>query len=215
MSLGRRSWSMAAPAISKSLRCPSASGRRVGNLSGQLTRLALLLAGAPAPSSPPCSSCCVPPTHRWRRRCATPTRTPRRLTPTARSNGGLLAALNGWDRALCRDDCGDWCISGSRGSVHARGGCKAWVLCARSRSTRHWSATKARFSFCHLTQMVSTRDALKLLNLPTPKQAAAHPRCLGHPETDRNATRMRWRIGDPRLKRLVQPDIGSGGFLST
>src|SRR5262245_55834464 len=40
----------------------------------------------------------------------------------------LLAALNGWDRALRRDECGAWRITGSRGSIHTWGDSGSWIL---------------------------------------------------------------------------------------
>ena len=40
----------------------------------------------------------------------------------------LLTALNGWERALRRDECGAWRINGKHGTVHTRGDGKTWVL---------------------------------------------------------------------------------------
>jgi hypothetical protein len=39
----------------------------------------------------------------------------------------LLKALNVWDRAPWRDECGAWGISGERGSIHTWGDGKSWV----------------------------------------------------------------------------------------
>jgi hypothetical protein len=64
----------------------------------------------------------------------------------------LLAALGAWDRALRRDECGAWRIAGKQGSIHTWGDGKTWVLYVACRSERHWTATKARLSFCTVTQ---------------------------------------------------------------
>src|SRR5262245_37884638 len=45
----------------------------------------------------------------------------------------LLAALIGWDRALRRDECGAWRITGSRGSIHTWGEGESWALLAVGR----------------------------------------------------------------------------------
>jgi hypothetical protein len=42
----------------------------------------------------------------------------------------LIAALSAWDRALRRDECGAWCVSGERGSIHTWGDGKTWALYA-------------------------------------------------------------------------------------
>ena len=39
----------------------------------------------------------------------------------------LLAALGAWDRALRRDDCSAWCISGKTGSIHTWGDGRTWA----------------------------------------------------------------------------------------
>jgi hypothetical protein len=89
----------------------------------------------------------------------------------------LLTALNGWDRALRRDECGAWTITGSRGSIHSDG--NAWLLYVRGRSARHWSAMKARLSFCQLTQDGDDEGCLGLCRLPTPAQAESIRDALG------------------------------------
>jgi len=85
----------------------------------------------------------------------------------------LLAALNAWDRALRRDECGTWTIMGSRGTVHTWGDGKTWVLYVRCHSPRHWTATKTRLAFCKVTQDGEDEGCLRLSNLPTPDQAEA------------------------------------------
>jgi hypothetical protein len=83
----------------------------------------------------------------------------------------LLVALNAWDRALRRDECRAWTISGNTGTVHTWGDGRTWVLFVACRSVRHWTATKARLSFCHVTQDGDDEGCLRLFNLPTPDQA--------------------------------------------
>jgi hypothetical protein len=59
----------------------------------------------------------------------------------------MLKALGAWARALRRDECGGWRITGKHGSIHTWGDGKTWVLYSRGRSARRWSATKVRLSF--------------------------------------------------------------------
>jgi hypothetical protein len=47
-----------------------------------------------------------------------------------------LEALNAWDRALRRDECGAWRINGARGSIHTWGDGQTWVLWAWERRVR-------------------------------------------------------------------------------
>jgi hypothetical protein len=49
----------------------------------------------------------------------------------------LLTALNAWDRALRRDECGAWTIIGKQGSIHSWGDGKSWVLFVACRSAQH------------------------------------------------------------------------------
>jgi hypothetical protein len=62
----------------------------------------------------------------------------------------LLTALGGWDRALRRDECGAWTISGGRGSIHTYGDNASWILYVACRSTLHWTHTKRRLTFCEM-----------------------------------------------------------------
>src|SRR5262245_22994897 len=91
----------------------------------------------------------------------------------------LLAALNGWGRALRRDECGAWCIKGKCGSIHTWGDGATWVLYVACQSTRHWTATKDRLSFCDMTQDAEDEGCLRLHQLPTPDQAAVIRDALG------------------------------------
>jgi hypothetical protein len=83
----------------------------------------------------------------------------------------LLAALNASNSALRRDECGAWCIFGQRGAIHTFGDGKSWVVYVICRSVRHWTAAKARLSFCNLMQDGDDEGCLRLVNLPTPDQA--------------------------------------------
>jgi hypothetical protein len=84
----------------------------------------------------------------------------------------LLAALGAWDRALRRDECSAWCVSGKTGSIHTWGDGRTWVLFVMCRSARHWTATKQRLAFCTVTQDGDYEGCLRLHQLPTPDQAA-------------------------------------------
>jgi hypothetical protein len=91
----------------------------------------------------------------------------------------LLAALGAWDRALRRDECGTWTISGTRGTVHTWGDTKTWVLYVACRSARHWTATKEKLPFCTVTQDGDEEGCLRLNQLPTPGQATVIRDILG------------------------------------
>jgi hypothetical protein len=83
----------------------------------------------------------------------------------------LLVALNAWDRALCRDECGAWTLVGKQGSIHTWGDGKSWVLFVACRSAKGWTNTKRRLSFCTVTQDCQDEGCLRLHELPTPEQA--------------------------------------------
>jgi len=91
----------------------------------------------------------------------------------------LLAALNVWDRALRRDECGAWRIDGKHGSVHTWGDCKSWVLHVSCRSKLHWTATKKRLGFCEVAQDGDDEGCLRLQQLPTQQQASVIRDVLG------------------------------------
>lgn len=91
----------------------------------------------------------------------------------------LLAALNAWDRALRRDECGAWTIMGSRGTIHTWGDGKTWVLYVSCRSGQHWTYTKRNLSFCQVMQDCWDEGCLRLRQLPTPDQATAIREDLG------------------------------------
>jgi hypothetical protein len=91
----------------------------------------------------------------------------------------LLKALNAWDRALRRDECGAWTITGSRGTIHTWGDGRTWVLYVRCHSSRHWTATKARLAFCKVTQDGEEEGCLRLSHLPIAEQAEQIRDALG------------------------------------
>jgi hypothetical protein len=91
----------------------------------------------------------------------------------------LLAALNAWDRALGRDECGAWTLAGEHGSIHTWGDGKGWVLYIACRSARHWAATKAWLNFCQVTQDGEDEGCVRLSKLPTAEQAEVIRDCLG------------------------------------
>jgi hypothetical protein len=91
----------------------------------------------------------------------------------------LLTALNAWDRALRRDECGTWTIIGMRGTVHTWGDGRTWALYVACRSAQHWTWTKKRLTFCKVTQDGDDEGVLRLHRLPTPQEAEAIRDILG------------------------------------
>jgi len=120
----------------------------------------------------------------------------------------LLTALNGWDRALRRDDCGAWCIHGEKyhrrmpygGSIHTRGDGKTWVLYVRCRSALHWGWTKNKLAFSTVTQDGDDDGCLRLHQLPTPAQAEAIRDAVG--------IRKRRGISETERERLRAFNLG-------
>lgn len=91
----------------------------------------------------------------------------------------LIRALNAWCRALRRDECGAWCISGKHGSVHTWGDGRTWVIYVGCRSTMHRTHTKHRLAFCTVTQDCDKEGCLRLHQFPTPEQATLLREILG------------------------------------
>jgi hypothetical protein len=91
----------------------------------------------------------------------------------------MLAALNAWQRALLRDECGAWTISGKHGSIHTWGDQKTWVLHVCCQSVRHWTATKARLGFCRVTGDGDDEGCLRLHDLRSSEQAVIIRDVLG------------------------------------
>jgi len=106
----------------------------------------------------------------------------------------LLAALRAWHRALRRDECGAWCISGKHGRVYTWGDAKTWLLWVGCRSPMHWTYTKRRLTCCSVTQDAEEEGCLRLYALPTPDQADVIRDVLG--------IRKRTEMSSETLERL-------------
>jgi hypothetical protein len=91
----------------------------------------------------------------------------------------LIIALNAWDRALRRDECGAWHIQGKFGTIHTYGDGESWILYVACRSTRHWTATKTRLSSCTLNLDGEDEGCFRLHQLPTRVQATIIRDALG------------------------------------
>jgi hypothetical protein len=78
---------------------------------------------------------------------------------------GILSHLRGAFRALRRDECGDPCITGSRGTIRANSGViSVYVAC---RSARHWGfVKKSLIGFCTVTQDGDDEGVLRFDRLP-------------------------------------------------
>ncbi len=122
----------------------------------------------------------------------------------------LLAGLNASGRALRRDDCGAWYISGKHGSIHTWGDGKTWVLWVGCRSTRQWTATKKRLGFCEVTQDAEEEGCLRLHQLPTPEQAATVRDVLGIQKRREVSAAVRERLKAFAFERSTrsEPSLG-------
>src|SRR5262249_29053766 len=127
----------------------------------------------------------------------------------------LLGALGTWDRALRKDECGAWTISGTRGTVHTWGDNRTWVLFVACRSALHWTHTKKRLGFCKVTQDGGDNEGcLRLFDLPTPDQAEIIRDVLGIQKRREVSAEVLERLKafaferKPRSKTSVDPNIG-------
>jgi hypothetical protein len=109
----------------------------------------------------------------------------------------LLGALGAWDRALRRDECGAWSIHGQRGTIHTWGDGKTWAAFVACRSGRHWTATKAKLSFCTVTQDGDDEGVVRLHYLPTADEAEVLRDVLGVRK------RMQFDPGDLERRRAT------------
>src|SRR5262245_42550410 len=91
----------------------------------------------------------------------------------------LLAALGVWDRALRRDECGAWCISGNHGRAYTWGDGKTWVMHVTCQSSKQRTYARGRLGFCEVTQDCDWEGCLRLDGLPTADQAAVIRGLLG------------------------------------
>jgi hypothetical protein len=105
----------------------------------------------------------------------------------------LLSALGAWRRAMHRDACNAWCISGANGCIYTWGDGKTWVMFIRCRSLRHWGATKRRLGFCEITQDCEQEACLRLHRLPSLGEATVIREVLG--------IRKRAELGPAELER--------------
>jgi hypothetical protein len=118
----------------------------------------------------------------------------------------FLAALNGWDRALRRDECGCWCILGRTGRIYTAK-FDSWLIFISCHSRRAWTAVKARLAFCQL-RVDGDEEGILKLHLPTPEQADAIRYVLGLRK------RMEFTPDDLERRRAsvsrLSPALGSG-----
>jgi hypothetical protein len=83
----------------------------------------------------------------------------------------LRVVLNGARNALRRDECGDWAITGSRGTIRAVGG--GFMVYIGCRSALHWThARKQLAAFAQVRQDGHDEGVLALTRMPTPEEAA-------------------------------------------
>jgi hypothetical protein len=98
----------------------------------------------------------------------------------------LVEALGCWDRALRRDECGDWRINGKLGHIYAvpgtlddakREGFQIYCRCAEEfeepTSSQGWTWAKKVLSFCEVVNDGDDEGMLFLARLPNPEEAAA------------------------------------------
>jgi hypothetical protein len=82
----------------------------------------------------------------------------------------LVAAIDASPRALRRDPCGDYMITGKLGHICADG--HGFLLYVSTReSPRRWTMVKRRLAFCQLNQDGDDEGCLRLDRLPRPEEA--------------------------------------------
>ena len=115
----------------------------------------------------------------------------------------LLTALNAWERALRRDECGAWTISGRHGSIHTWGDGKRWVAYANPQSTvdpdgspRAWNSAKRTLAFLTVTQDGDVDGCFHIEQLPTPEEATLIRETLG--------IRKRMEVSPETIERLAR-----------
>jgi len=84
----------------------------------------------------------------------------------------LLIALDAAPSQLRRDECGWWIIGGRHGVINTWGDGKTWGFFVRCRSKQHWTFTKRRLAFMTVTQDGDDEGCLRLVQLPSPQEAA-------------------------------------------
>jgi hypothetical protein len=107
----------------------------------------------------------------------------------------LLAALGAWDRALRRDECGAWTITGERGSIHTYGDASTWIIFVSCRSDKHWTWLRKKLeAFCTTLLDCDSEGTLHLHRLPTDAEATVLREELG--------IRKKQEISDETRERL-------------
>lgn len=91
----------------------------------------------------------------------------------------LLKALGVWDRALRRDECGDWRISGRTGWIITWGDGNTWCVVVGAPTARAWGFVKKSLDFAQSTQDGDNEGVFRLRHLPNPAQARPLRRALG------------------------------------
>jgi hypothetical protein len=94
----------------------------------------------------------------------------------------FLNAIDAAPRALRRDGCDDWHITGKHGHIYVDGGGYLIVI-TTDESARRWGNIKRNLPLCKVTQDGDDGGALRLDRLPSPHEA----------EIIRNATGIRKR----------------------
>ena len=90
----------------------------------------------------------------------------------------LVASIDASARALRRDQCGDYMITGKLGHIFDDG--QGFLLYVSTReSPRRWTLVKRRLAFCHLNQDGDDEGCLRLDRLPKPKEAESIREALG------------------------------------
>jgi hypothetical protein len=125
----------------------------------------------------------------------------------------LLVALNGWDRALRRDDCGVWTIIGNTGSIHTWDS-KSWVLFVTCRSVRHWTSIKKQLSFCAVTMDGDDEGCLRLHQLPTADQASIIRDVIGLQKKRNVSAAERERLRALAFEKKLHSKAVSGAFVA-
>jgi hypothetical protein len=110
-------------------------------------------------------------------------------TPLSRLRAGdridlerVRSHLHAAFKALRRDECGDPCITGSRGAIRANSGViSVYVVC---RSARHWGyVRKSLLGFCAVTQDGDEEGVLRLERPPIGDEIAQLRDAIGLRQT--------------------------------
>ena len=108
----------------------------------------------------------------------------------------LLAALGGWERALRRDKCGAWRITGKHGSIHAWGDGITWVLYVSCHSGQHGHGPKSGSAFATSLRMEMRRAVSGCIGCPRPTRRKSFERCWVS-VNGQNLPQMNWSAAEP------------------